>query len=139
MASETAHVISEESAVQRITQIRMDIQWIEVICQIESAHRKSQHELVPETNILGNPHVRQEEAQIRVAVAYSLRGYTTVARTGQRKTRHKHQKKSARVRLQIFRVTPGSIFFACAMNLTHGCLARDLRKSERQVDRQRAV
>src|SRR3977135_2265460 len=42
IASEPARVISEEYAIERIAQVRMDIQRIEVICQIESAHRKSQ-------------------------------------------------------------------------------------------------
>jgi hypothetical protein len=57
IAPEPAHLIPKELAAERITQIRMYIRRIEVVCQIESALRKSQRVLVPERNILGNPRV----------------------------------------------------------------------------------
>jgi hypothetical protein len=57
IAPEPAHAIPEEHAAERITQIRMDIQGIEVIYQIESAHRKLRRTLVVERNILGNPRI----------------------------------------------------------------------------------
>jgi hypothetical protein len=52
IAPEPARVISEEYAMERITQVRMDIQGVEVVCQIESANGKSQRVLVPKGNIL---------------------------------------------------------------------------------------
>jgi hypothetical protein len=47
----------------------MDIQRIEVICQIASAYEKSQRVLVPEKNIPSKPRVRREEVWTPVAAA----------------------------------------------------------------------